>query len=310
MVKEYPKISTSQLFCILLLSKLCTEIVYPNTVSSAALETVLAVVIAEVVRFLIALPLIIYSFNGCNIHRAVYNKNKALGWAGAVFAALLLLAATLRTLLGLSQFAVKNMLPGGTGWLLFAIAAAFAVYSAFSGVEALARSGAIFLIAAAIVTFAVMLADIPYINKYSFESLISAGDNSTLFGNIIERLLRGGDYLVFAALLPYVSKKRKSDTGKTAVLFAVFSLLATLLVTVMNCLVLREMFGQTEYPFLAAASLADISLFKRLDGFAAAVWALCGAFRCGVMLLAAGYALAEVHRASGTLKSEKKGDAQ
>lgn len=310
MVKQYPKISTSQLFCILLLSKLSTEIVYPNTVSAAASETILAVIISEVIRFLIALPLIIYSFNGSNIHRAVYNKNKALGWAGAVFAALLLFAAALRTMLDLSQFAVKNMLPGGAGWLLFSLAAAFAVYSAVAGVEALARSGAIFLIAAAIVTFAVMLADIPYINKYSFESLISAGDNSALFGNIIERIMRGGDYLVFAALLPYISRNRKSDTGRAAVLFALFSTLATLLITIMNCLVLREMYGQTEFPFLAAASLSDISLFKRLDGFAAAVWSLCAAFRSGVMLLAAGYALVEVHRAGSSLKNEKKEAAQ
>lgn len=310
MVKQYPKISTSQLFCILLLSKLSTEIVYPNTVSAAALETILAVVISEVVRFLIALPLIIYSFNGNNIHRAVYNKNKALGWAGAVFATLLLFAAALRTMLDLSQFAVKNILPGGAGWLLFTLAAAFAVYSAVAGLEALARSGVLFLIAAAIVTLAVMLADIPYINRYSFESLISAGDGSTLFGNIMERIMRGGDYLVFAALLPYVSRNRKSALGKTAVLFAVFSLLATLLITVMNCLVLREIYGQTEFPFLAAASLADISLFKRLDGFAAAVWSLSAAFRSGVMLLAAGCALAEVHRASGSVKNKKREAAQ
>lgn len=310
MVKQYPKISTSQLFCILLLSRLSAEIVYPNTVSAVASQTVLAVVISELVRFLIALPLIIYSFNGSNIHRAVYNKNKFFGWAGAIFAALLLFAAALRTMFDLSQFAVKNLIPGGVMWLLFALAAAFAVYSAVAGVEALARSGAVFLIVTAIVTLAVMLADIPYINIASFESLVISGDNSTLFGNITERVMRGGDYLIFAALLPYVSRNRKSELGRVAVLFAVFSMLAVLLITVMNCLILREMYGQTEFPFLAAASLSDISLFKRLDGFAAAVWSLCAAFRSGVMLLAAECALVEVYRAGISSKNEKGETAQ
>lgn len=307
MVRQYPKISTSQFFCILLLTKLSAEIVYPNSVSGTALEVILAVVVSEIVRFVIALPLIIYSFNGCNIHRAVYNKNHALGWTSAVAAALLLLAAALRTMFELSQFAVKNMLPGGTGWVIFALAAGFAVYCAVAGVEAAARSGALFLAAAAVITFAVIIADIPYINATSFDSLIRDGDNSTLFASIIERLMRGGDYLVFAALLPYVSKKRKIDLGRTAVLFAVFSMIGTLLITVMDCLVLREMYGKTEYPFLAAASLADISLFKRLDGFAAAVWSLGGAFRSGAMLLAAGCAVTEVRKASGLRKSESKG---
>lgn len=304
MEKELQKISTSQLFCILMLSRLSSEIIYPRTASATALEAILAVVISEIARFLLALPLIVYSFKGSNIHRSVYNKNKFLGWTGAVFAAILLLAAALRTMFNLSQFAVESLLPGGAMWVIFTLAAIFAVYSAMTGTEALARSGAIFLIAAAIVTLVVMLADIPYINKASFESFARAGDNSSLLRDIFERVMRGGDYLIFAAMLPYVSRNRKSDLGRTAVLFAVFSTLAALIICSMNCLVLREMYGQCEFPFLAAASLSDIALFKRLDGFAAAVWSLCAAFRSGVMLLSAENALIEVYKAGHSPKRE------
>ena len=304
MIKEYPKISTSQLFCMLMMSRISSEIVYPRASSGTALEAVLALVISEMVRFLLALPLIIYSFKGSNIHKAVYNKNAALGWAGALFAALLLIAASMRTMFNLSQFAVKNLLPGGVMWIVFALAAIFAVYSAVMGTEALARSGAIFLVAAAIVTLTVMIADIPYISKESFNIFVNFGDNSSLIKDIFQRVMRGGDYLIFAALLPYVSRNRKSELGRTAVLFAVFSTVAALIICVVNCLVLREMYGQTEFPFLAAASLSDISLFKRLDGFAAAVWSLCAAFRSGVMLLSAENALLEVYRAGRSKKKE------
>lgn len=304
MTEQYPKISTSQLFCILMLSRLSSEIIYPRTASGTALEAILAVTVSELIRFLIALPLIVYSFKGSNIHRAVYGKNKLLGWTGAVFAALLLLGTSLRTLLNLSQFAVKNLLPGGAIWPIFLIAALFAVYSALMGTEAIARSGVIFLIIAAVVTLTVMLADLPYITGDSFDSFIRTGDNSTLLRDIFERVMRGGDYLIFAALLPYVSRNRKSALGSTAVLFAGLSALAALIICSANCLVLRELYGQCEYPFLAAASLSDISLFKRLDGFAAAVWALCGAFRGGVMLLAAENAILEVYRAGHPERKE------
>ncbi len=306
MIRKYPKISTSQLFCVLLLSRLSAEIVYPRTSSGTAMEAILALIISEVIRLLLALPLIIYSFNGSNVHRAVYNKNKFLGWTGAVFAAILLFAATVRTMLNMSQFASKNLLPDSAMWLVFVLAAGFAVYSAFMGVEGLARSGAIFLVAAALITLAVMLADIPYINSSSFESLIQFKDGSSLVGDIIERVMRGGDYLIFGALLPYVSRNRKSELGRTALLFSLVSTLAALGVTVMNCLVLRELYGQSEFPFLAAASLSDISLFKRLDGLAAAIWSLSAAFRCGVMLLAAGCAVAAVYRAKSSVKNEKE----
>ena len=304
MFKEYPKISYSQLFCMLLVSRLSTEIVYPRTASGTALEAIIALAVSELVRFLLALPLIIYSFNGSNVHRSVYNKNKVLGWLGAVFAALLLIAAALRTMLNLSQFAVKSLLPGGILWIIFALAAVFAVYSAFMGTEALARAGAVFLIAAAVVTLTVMLADIPFITARSFESLSDYGDGSSLLSDIIERVMRGGDYLIFAAMLPYVSRNRKSELGRTAILFGVFSTVAALIICAFNCLVLRGLYGQTEYPFLAAASLSDISLFKRLDGFGAAIWALCAAFRCGVLLLAAENALIEVYKAGHSPQKE------
>ncbi len=304
MTEKYPKISASQLFCILMLSRLSAEIVYPRTNSATPLEAVTAIIISEVIRFLLALPLIVYSYKGNNIHRAVYGKNRFFGWSGAIIAAILLLGASLRTLFNLSQFSAKNLVPNGTLWIIFALAAAFAVFSAVMGTEALARSGAIFLVAAAIVTITVMLADIPFINRDSFESFTSLGDNSALISDIIERVMRGGDYLIFAAMLPYVSVKNHSGLGRTAVLFTLFSALAVLIICCMNCLVLREMYGQCEYPFLASASLSDISLFKRLDGFAAAIWALCASFRSGVMLLSAKNALIEVYRAGHCPKKE------
>lgn len=309
MVKEYPKISASQLFCMLLVSRLSTEIVYPRTASGTALEAVIALVVSEVIRFLLALPLIIYSFGGSNVHRSVYDRNKVFGWLGAVFSALLLVGAALKTMLDLSQFAVKNLLPGGVIWIVFALAAIFAVYSAFMGTEALARSGAVFLIAAAAITLTVMLADIPFINARSFDSFLNYGGGSSLLGDIIERVMRGGDYLIFAAMLPYVSYNRQGTLGRTAIMFGVFSTLAALLICSVNCLVLREMYGQTEYPFMAAASLSDISLFKRLDGFAAAIWGLCAAFRSGVLLLSAENAVIEVYRAGHSSNKAQKKEA-
>lgn len=287
---------------MLFLCRLSAEIVYPRTVSGTAWEGILALVIAEIVRFILALPVIVYSFKGTNIHRAVYKKNKFFGWCGALFAALLLVGAALRTLFNLSQFTVKNLLNGGAGWMIFVISAVFAVYAAVSGAEALARSGAIFLIAAALITVTVILADIPYMQTDGFSA---RGNFSTLLGDTFERVIRGGDYLIFAALLPYVGKKNKSSSGKAALWFALASLLGGLLITVTSCLVLRDMYGLCEYPHIAAASLADIAFFKRLDGASAAVWTLCAAFRSGAMLFAAGSAVVEVYRAGHSDAAKK-----
>ena len=305
MIKKH-KISASQLFCLLILSRLSVEIVFPRTASAAAVEAISALVISELARFALALPLIVYSFNGDNIHRAVSHKNRFFGWVGAMFAALLLTGASLRTLFLTSEFTVKNLLIGGSMWTVFIISVVLAVYAAVMGTESLARAGVIVLMAAALVTVAVMLADIPYMRS---TAITGGGDFNEFLDELVERFLRGGDYLIFAALLPYVDKKTKYSAGKCALLFAMFSTLLSVLLCVVNCLVLREMYGLCEYPFIAAASLSDVAFFKRLDGAAAAVWMLCAVFRSGLMLLAAGKTISEIYHAKSYKPAHENGGA-
>lgn len=288
------KISASQLFCLLIMSRLSAEIVFPRTASAAAVEAISALVITELIRFALALPLIVYSFNGDNIHGAVCRKNRFFGWAGGIIAALLLLGASLRTLFYTSEFTVKNLLIGGAMGAIFIISVILSVYAAAMGTEALARAGVIVLIAAALITVTVILADIPYMRP---TAITGGGDFDEFLDELIERFLRGGDYLIFAALLPYVDRKTRFSAGKSVLLFALFATLISVILCVVNCLVLREMYGLSEYPFVAAASLSDIAFFKRLDGAAAAIWMLCAVFRGGLMLLAAGKTISEVYHA-------------
>lgn len=283
MTKEFPKISAGQLFCVLILSRLAAEITAPNT-SAAPKEAVLAITVTELARFLLALPLIIFSFRRDNFHRYIYEKNKAWGWISSVFAALLLVGAAGKTLFHTGKFAEKNLLTGGSSWLVLSAAVIFAVYAAFMGVEALARSGVLFIAAAGIITAAVFAADIPY---FKTSDVWNISEYETLFDDIISRFFNGGDYLIFAALLPYINKKKENSSGRTAIFFAVFSTVIPIIITVLNFLILREFCGLSEYPSAAAASLSDISLFKRLDGIFSAVWTLCAAFRCGLLLLSA-----------------------
>lgn len=291
------KISPQQLFCVLMLSRLSAEMVYPRTSSGTASESALALLISEAVRFLLALPVIIYSFGGSNFHRAVWKKNRFFGWAGAIVAAILLVMAAAHTLFNTAQFSVKSIRNGGTLWILLIIAAAFAVYAAVMGVEALARSSSIVLIGAGIVTVAVLLCSIPQISAESFAAMDEEGDFANLLADVINRLMRGGDYLIFAALLPYVNTEKMTTRARCVLLFALFSAIASLGVLAMNCLVLRQVYGLCEYPILATASLADIVFFKRLDGILAAFWALSAAIRAGVMLVSAKCAVMTVFRA-------------
>ncbi len=302
----FNKISPQQLFCLLLLSRISAEIIYPVSRESIGGEAMTALLIAELIRFVLALPVIIFSLrtkrDTPEFYGAAYSKNKFLGWITTVFAALLLVAAGARTLLAVTSFAQRSLLPKFSAIIICIIAAAFSVYAAFMGVEAIARAGVLFLAAAAIVTVAVVFADIPYMRVEGI-----AAEYGGLVSDVIKRLFGGGAYLIFAALLPFVNGK-KHAAGKSVLFFALFAALVGALLCGFFTLTLREFYGLSEYPFTAAASLSDIALFKRLDGGGAAIWSLCAVLRAGIMFFSAWSVIMELVRALKGESAAKEGE--
>lgn len=290
------KISAAQLFCILLLMRISAELVYPTSGGFGG-TGLAAALTAEVIRFVVALPVLIYSFRGRAFYYAIWRRNRFWGWASATGAAALLGGFTARTVIYSADFAQRILLTNTPKILLALLLVGFAVYAAVRGAEAIARAGALFLAAAAVITLLVILADIPYMQ---FDRELPDWTTGLFITDLIERLTRSGEYLVFAALLPYVreSGNAKSGTrsGAAGLWYALGGVLSAVLLCVFFGAVLGEYQSMTEYPLAAAASLSDIVLFKRLDGIASAVCLLAAAFRCGVMLFSLVSILGECRR--------------
>ncbi len=277
-------ISGSQLFCVLLLSRISAEIVYPHAEGTAS-ESIIAVIAAEIIRFALALPVIIYSFKGNGIYGAILKKNSFLGWASAVISSLILLGFCIGASKSTAEFARQSLIPGTNIAVIYIILFAFAIFAAYIGIEGMARAGVLFLVAAAIITITVILADIPYME---WNRNFSADNPDNILSMITARILGGGEYLLFAALLPYVRfEKKKISGGKPILFFALSGCLISVLLCGFYSAVLGEFYALAKYPFTAAASLSDISLFKRLDGASGAIWSLCAALRCGLFLFGA-----------------------
>lgn len=257
-----------------------------------------AALTAEAVRFLIALPVLIYACKGGGFYAAVWRKNRFLGWVAAVGAALLLAGFVVRTAVYASGFVRRNMLLKTPQLLIALLMAAFAVYAAVKGGEALARAGVLFLWAAGIVTVLLILADIPYMD---FGRELPEWSTALFLTDVVERFCRSGEYLVFAALLPYVRSSNSADRkklGAAGFCFAAAGAVCSALFCVFFGAVLGEYYSMADYPIAAAGSLADVVLFKRLDGAACAVWSMASAFRMGVMLFAAWSVIGEVLKCS------------
>lgn len=280
------KISAAQLFCILLLMRITAEMVYPSTAGFGGMGLA-GVLTAEIIRFLIALPVIIYSFKGRAFYAAIWRKNRFWGWASAIGAALLLTLFVIRTIIYTAEFVQRNLLTQMSSLIIALLLAGFGAYAAAKGCEALARAGVLFMIAAGVITLLVIIADIPYMD---FTRELPEWSTGLFISDGAERLIRSGEYLVFAALLPYIrtdgKNAAKTRSGKAVLLYALTAAVLGALFCVFFGVTLGEYYSMTDYPIAAAASLSDIILFKRLDGVSCAVWALCAAFRIGMMIFA------------------------
>ena len=69
------KISAAQLFCILLLMRISSEMVYPSRGGFGG-TGLAAAVTAEIIRFVVALPLVMYSFKGRTFYAAIWRRNR------------------------------------------------------------------------------------------------------------------------------------------------------------------------------------------------------------------------------------------
>ena len=276
------KISAAQLFCILLLMRVSSELAYPSKGGFGG-SGLAAALTAEAVRFLIALPVLIYACKGGGFYAAVWRKNRFLGWVTAVGAALLLAGFVVRTAVYASGFVRRNMLLKTPQLLIALLMAAFAVYAAVKGGEALARAGVLFLWAAGIVTVLLILADIPYMD---FGRELPEWSTALFLTDVVERFCRNSN-----------SVDRKK-LGAAGFCFAAAGAVCSALFCVFFGAVLGEYYSMADYPIAAAGSLADVVLFKRLDGAACAVWSMASAFRMGVMLFAAWSVIGEVLKCS------------
>lgn len=272
-------ISCYQLFCILLLSRLSSEIVFVNS-NGFDSTGFAAALITEALRLLLATPFIIYSLRGRDIYAAAAAKSRVLGAVFGFVAAVYAVYIAVMTVFYTAEFAQRTIVSGMSAAVLGVMIAAFAIYTAGKGAEGAARAGVLFLIVAGIVTAAVIFADIPHMRA---RDIGGAELSEQMWSQTLGNFKRGGEYLIFAALLPRVKK----GAGSAVMTYALIAAVGVLLIGVFNMSVLGEYYGRTEYPFIAAAQLADIALFKRLDGFAGAVWTLCAAFKCGLLLHAA-----------------------
>lgn len=269
------KISQGQLLTLLFLSRIFTTITY-FSLEPISLPTIIVTVIVSVaVDMILVIPaiLIYKKYPDENIVRAAFKINKVLGYIifAVYFAAVVYIVfRTVRFFLFFFKSTFPDLLPVVVVGALIMIAA---IYAAYLGMEAVARSAAVVLglfVIMLVLVIGFTVSDFEMINYYT--QPISA---DSFMSGVLSGISRSSEIVLLLLSLPYL---RKGIVG------SVYGFLALKLVVIeavlISCMLLLGSYVETtKFPFFTMCTYAKSSFIERLDAVFLVVWTLMGIVR-------------------------------
>ena len=142
-----------------------------------------------------------------------------------------------------------------------------AVVGVFMGIQGLARTAGIFLLLIVLAMVFIFLALLPEFKLTNLEPFEFEGAG-TMTKEVLMTLSRNSEFIALALLIPMMKGKLK----KSAVWWTAGQGSAYLLIMIPILFALGS-FGKTQqYPYFAAAKLAEWGVFQRLDALYSAIW--------------------------------------
>ena len=269
------KITAGQLFCILFISRMVVNVTYSPYMAASGemLDQVVSAGLSVVFMALAAVPVLILHKRRPGdtlVDRACALTGRFLGALVTAFYGLYFLFICGYNLSFYSAFVSSAIAPDFSMMFLASAVLLTACYGAFRGIEALARaSGIIIVVVAACLVF-LIAALLFKLDPLNYTPLLYDGTDNMWAG--VEQMIGRTSCIAFVGmLLPF------TKGGAQKSFFA--WLLSTNITMIILILVIVGALGdyiRTQiYPIYAAASVAELGIFKRVDALFFAVWTSC-----------------------------------
>lgn len=276
------KIRSTQLFCLLFVSRIITALMLMPAMerSATTVDMLPRVLIWDVLLFLCVLPVF-----------AIYDRGKSgiLDYAdgispvaGKVVAALLavyFLFENINLISGFEVFSTTVVFPEMNALLFIVVFTAVCAYIASLGLEALVRASAVVAVLTVIVVGLLLVTLIPQVRAFNFAPLFYDGV-SPVFQSAFRSLANTSEIAVLAVIMPHTAGKIKRTYGKWMVWISV-----SILILSFFAVGALGAFASTQvFPFYTLAEIASIGVFQRLDSVMTSVWVACAAVKSSLFL--------------------------
>lgn len=271
------KISVFQFYSILLLTRLLTTLTYiPEyteeiTVSDMIFQTLFRFVFGVI----ISIPVFLLNKKyGCeNLNGGVWGKIKAVIFSIAFF----YFAVT--TVSRLDLFAGTVVFPETDVKFLLLLVVAFCAYSAYLGLEPIARSAVLFVIPVLLSLAFVFLSLVKKVDLLNLTPLFYNGALPVVKTSL-NAVGRTVEYAVIAVSFPFVTGNSK----KGFFVWMAMQTVVTAIIFFFEGAVLGAFNEMQLFPVYTIASMAQFSFFRGLGAIITGVWILCAFLKISLMI--------------------------
>lgn len=280
------QISYGEAFSILTVSQIFPTIAFSLNSQNglSALSCMISFLLGTLFNFIIILPFIflVRRFRGCSVLDCSY---RLLGKFACVIAAILfvvLIATAAKTVSTFERFLSTEIFPDSAVFTIVLLITVSTAYGAFLGIEALGRVANIVFVLASLSIILVLVSVVQKIELLNFGTLEFSD-----IGNILKAAATGvfaNTGLITALLIvPIVNKNHFKG-------FFFWNAASLILVEIIAFSVTGVLgdYAQTKmYPYYSTTTIADLSVFKRLDLVYMCVWILVAFIRITYYLILA-----------------------
>ncbi len=270
-MRDTGKISAQQLFAMLIVLRIVIMMTADTVLLGGEnlIDNVLSCAIALGMNGVLILPL--YALNrrgrGTNLLEKSYGLFGRMGALVAGFYILYFLFVDCYYLSFFHVFTVNVLDPKIPSWLIVAAVIAVAVYAAFQGLEAIARTSLLVLVVILASLGFLFFATLSRVDMENVPPLLYRGTGQMWVG-VLQFLGRSTGFSILAMLLPQTTGNRKLGfVVWNLVIYGVLSLALFILSASMGSYTNTQLF-----PFYLLAEVGGIGPFQRLDTVFIGVW--------------------------------------
>ncbi|MBQ8766829.1 MAG: GerAB/ArcD/ProY family transporter [Clostridia bacterium] len=277
------KISAFQFFVMLFLSRTLTTVTYLSsyTESIRLSDMLIQPIFRIIIGTLIMLPVyfLYKKHENKNLLEIINCKSKVFAKLVSVLFVLYFFYFTVVTIARLDLFAGTIVFPETDVDYMLVMAIILCCYGAYLGFEALGRSS---VLSAVLVVPALIFIMLTLVKKVDFLNLTPIFYNGVMpvVKVAVDSVGQTVEYAIIALMLPRVTGNMKKG-------FFLWLISQTLLMAVMFFFATAVMgnFASTQlFPFHTMASLAEFSMFTRLDAIFTSVWIMCAFIKAGLLI--------------------------